>query len=66
MSALVPSADAQQLTILLASKGIKDLAYLRVFARMSTRDDWLRDLVRERKISEIQMRVLREILESRM
>ncbi|KAI0718055.1 hypothetical protein C8T65DRAFT_100532 [Cerioporus squamosus] len=63
LSALVPPADGQRLAELLASKGIKDLAYMRVLARMSTRDSWLEELVREGKITEIQMRVLQEILE---
>ncbi|RPD76261.1 hypothetical protein L226DRAFT_611677 [Lentinus tigrinus ALCF2SS1-7] len=65
VSARFPRPDAQHLAKLLASKGIKDLSYLKVFARMSTRDGWLAELVREGAITEIQMRVLREILESR-
>ncbi|RDX50865.1 hypothetical protein OH76DRAFT_1436523 [Lentinus brumalis] len=63
VTALVPPTDAQRLTELLASKGITNLAYMRVLARMSTRDSWLEELVREEKITEIQMRVLQEILE---
>ncbi len=63
VAALVPPTDAQRLTELLASKGITNLAYMRVLARMSTRDSWLEELVLEEKITEIQMRVLQEILE---
>ncbi|TFK86505.1 hypothetical protein K466DRAFT_149110 [Polyporus arcularius HHB13444] len=63
VAALVPPTDGQRLTELLASKGITNLAYMRVLARMSTRDSWLEELVLEEKITEIQMRVLQEILE---
>ena len=40
-----------------------DTAYLRVFARMSSRDAWLSELCQKGELSEIQMRVVRELLE---
>ncbi|PIL24849.1 hypothetical protein GSI_12735 [Ganoderma sinense ZZ0214-1] len=40
----IPPADAQRITKLFASLGITDLAYLRAFARMESRDAWLREM----------------------
>lgn len=48
---------------LFASFGISDLAYLKIFARMHSRDGWLSELRQKGDISEIQMRVLRELLD---
>lgn len=59
----LPRADAQRLVDLFKSKGIDDIAYLRVMARMGTRDRWLNELREKGEMSEIQMRVVREVLE---
>ncbi|KAI0730888.1 hypothetical protein C8Q76DRAFT_793014 [Earliella scabrosa] len=63
LSADLPRRDAERLTALFRSFGIADVAYLRVFARMSTRDAWLNELCQKGDLSEIQMRVVRELLE---
>ena len=60
----IPRADAERLAGILASAGIADVSYLRVLACMRGRDDWLREMRDKEQISEIQMRVLQEILRS--
>ncbi|KAI0741321.1 hypothetical protein C8Q80DRAFT_1273784 [Daedaleopsis nitida] len=59
----LPRTDAQRLVDLFTSKGVADIAYLRVMARMGTRDGWLNELREKGELSEIQMRVVREVLE---
>ncbi|RDX50850.1 hypothetical protein OH76DRAFT_367875 [Lentinus brumalis] len=58
----LPEADAKRVTQLLASVGVVDAAYLRVLARMHGRDGWLCEMRDKGEMTEIQMRVLREIL----
>ncbi len=60
----LPAQDVERLALLFASMGIADLVYLRVLARMHSRDGWLRELREKGAVTEIQMRVLREMLES--
>ncbi|KAI0718066.1 hypothetical protein C8T65DRAFT_693998 [Cerioporus squamosus] len=45
--------DARRIVQLFASFGIKDLAYLRVFARMHSRDGWLDEMHQKGELSEI-------------
>lgn len=59
----LPRGDAERLAALFASFGITNTAYLRVMARMDSRDAWLGEMREEGVLSEIQMRVLREMLE---
>ncbi|TFK85505.1 hypothetical protein K466DRAFT_601118 [Polyporus arcularius HHB13444] len=59
----IPRMDAQHLTRLLASFGIATSEYLRALARMHSRDVWLLELLGQKKVSEIQMRILRDILD---
>ncbi|KAI0718065.1 hypothetical protein C8T65DRAFT_639890 [Cerioporus squamosus] len=58
----LPGADADRLVKLLASMGVVNTAYLRVLAKMHGRDSWLREMRDKGELTEIQMRVLREIL----
>ncbi len=58
----LPQADADRLVKLLASVGVTDPAYLRVLAKMHGRDDWLREMRDKGELTEIQMRIVREIL----
>ena len=60
----LPAVDATRLTHLLASFGVTDLTYLHVLARMITRDQWLDELREQGQLTEIQMRVLREVLDT--
>ncbi len=62
VGAYIPHADTQRLVRLFASFGIKDIAYLRVFARMDSRDSWLNEMQQKGEVSEIQMRVIQELL----
>ncbi|KAI1796799.1 hypothetical protein LXA43DRAFT_1153842 [Ganoderma leucocontextum] len=59
----IPPADALRITELFASLGISDMVYLRVFARMESRNEWLREMRENGQLSEIQMRILRDMLE---
>ncbi|RDX50930.1 hypothetical protein OH76DRAFT_1481978 [Lentinus brumalis] len=59
----IPRKDAPHLTRLLASFGIASSEYLGALARMHSRDVWLLELLGQKKVSEIQMRILRDILE---
>ncbi|RPD64074.1 hypothetical protein L226DRAFT_611689 [Lentinus tigrinus ALCF2SS1-7] len=59
----IPRADAERIAQLLASLGIATGEYLGVMARMKSRDVWLLELRGQNKISEIQMRILRNILD---
>ncbi|TFK92624.1 hypothetical protein K466DRAFT_212288 [Polyporus arcularius HHB13444] len=63
VGASIPHADAQRLVRLFASFGIKDIVYLRVFARMDSRDSWLDEMQQKGEVSEIQMRVIQELLD---
>ncbi|TFK92625.1 hypothetical protein K466DRAFT_212281 [Polyporus arcularius HHB13444] len=58
----LPQADADHLVELLASMGVTDPSYLRVFSKMHGRDDWLREMRDKGEMTEIQMRILQEIL----
>ncbi|RDX50849.1 hypothetical protein OH76DRAFT_367927 [Lentinus brumalis] len=58
----LPQADADRLVKLLASMGVTDPLYLRVFSKMHGRDDWLREMRDKGELTEIQMRIMREIL----
>ena len=59
----LPRDDAHRLAKLFRQSGIRDEAYLRVFARMSTRDGWLIELCAKGVLTEIQMRVVKEALD---
>lgn len=59
----IPPADAQRITKLFASQGINDMAYLRAFARMESRDAWLREMRDNDELTEIHVRILRDMLE---
>ncbi len=59
----IPRKDAPHLTRLLASFGIASSEYLGALARMHSRDVWLLELLGQKKVSEIQMRILRDILD---
>ncbi|KAI0718002.1 hypothetical protein C8T65DRAFT_99570 [Cerioporus squamosus] len=59
----IPHTDAQHLARLLASMGVVTREYLGTLARMKSRDVWLLELCGQQRISEIQMRILRDILE---
>ncbi len=63
LDSCLPPADAKRLAHLFASFGIKDLAYLYVLARMRTRDRWLDELRGKGHLTEIQLRVVREVLD---
>ncbi|KAI0642073.1 hypothetical protein C8Q79DRAFT_1121993 [Trametes meyenii] len=58
----IPRAAAERVARLLASQGIEGRAWLRVFARMGTRDAWLREMRDGGHMTEIEVRVLREVL----
>lgn len=58
----IPPADAQRITEFFLSLGINSMAYLRAFARMESRDTWLREMQENGDLSEIQMRILRDML----
>ena len=58
----IPPADAQRITELFASLGIGNMAYLWAFARMESRDAWLGEMRENGELSEIQMRILRDML----
>ncbi|KAI0718038.1 hypothetical protein C8T65DRAFT_737559 [Cerioporus squamosus] len=58
----IPSADAHILARLLASFRIATGEYLRALAQMQSHDVWLLELRAQKKVSEIQMRILHDIL----
>ncbi|KAI0358158.1 hypothetical protein OH77DRAFT_1435346 [Trametes cingulata] len=60
----LPESDATRIADLFASFGVSDGAYMRVFARMASRDAWLRELSQRGQLSEIQMFVVRDVLET--
>ncbi|OSD05416.1 hypothetical protein PYCCODRAFT_1475455 [Trametes coccinea BRFM310] len=60
----LPLSDAEHIAGVLASLGIRDKAYLRVLSRLSSRDQWLVELQETGKLTEIQVRVVREIIEN--
>ncbi|KAL7280670.1 hypothetical protein ACG7TL_005609 [Trametes sanguinea] len=60
----IPLSDAEHIAGVLASLGIRDKAYLRVLSRLSSRDQWLVKLQETGKLTEIQVRVVREIIEN--
>ncbi|KAI0675649.1 hypothetical protein C8Q78DRAFT_339444 [Trametes maxima] len=53
----IPPAAAERIARLLASQGIEGRAWLRVFARMGTRDAWLREMRDEGRMTEIEYRL---------
>ncbi|TBU21225.1 hypothetical protein BD311DRAFT_783028 [Dichomitus squalens] len=59
----VPPADAQWIEEMLAGFGVNDSTYLQGFARMASRDEWLRELRDSGELTEIQMRMIRDMLE---
>lgn len=63
IAAGLPREDATRLAEVFRTYGIADSAYMRVFARMSSRDAWLDELCQSGVLSVIQMRVVREVLE---
>ena len=58
----IPRADAGHLARLLASFGISTEVYLGALARMKSRDVWLLEMRGQNELSEIQMRIMRDIL----
>lgn len=48
----------------LGSLGVHNVRYLRVLGRMKTRNTWLKELRAEGRLTEIQVRVVRELVES--
>ncbi|KAL7280671.1 hypothetical protein ACG7TL_005610 [Trametes sanguinea] len=58
----LPPTDATRIARVLASLGIRDVGYLRVLAGMRSRDVWLQELRAKGQLSEIELRVLQEIL----
>ncbi|KAI0730870.1 hypothetical protein C8Q76DRAFT_716489 [Earliella scabrosa] len=63
LSLPLPRPDAERIAALFTTLGIKDMSYLRMFARMYARDGWLRELRQVGQLSEIEMRLLREMLD---
>ena len=63
VTAGLPREDATRLAEVFKTYGVADSAYMRVFARMSSRDTWLEELRQTGVLTVIQMRVVREILE---
>ena len=59
----LPVPDVERIHALLHAQGVSDIAYLRVLARMHSRDGWLHEMREKGEVSEIQMRVLREMLQ---
>ncbi|KAI0363118.1 hypothetical protein BV20DRAFT_1069650 [Pilatotrama ljubarskyi] len=59
----LPIPDAVHITGVLASLGISDTAHLLVLARMASRDAWLAELREKGRLTEIQVRVVHEMLE---
>ncbi|KAI0664546.1 hypothetical protein C8Q70DRAFT_1050007 [Cubamyces menziesii] len=59
----LPHTDAERIVELLGTLGIGDIQYLRVLGNMASCDVWLQELKAEGKLSEIELRVLREILD---
>ncbi|KAI0363117.1 hypothetical protein BV20DRAFT_976020 [Pilatotrama ljubarskyi] len=59
-----PVTDVTRIAELFTSFGVSDPAYMRVFARMCSRDAWLRELRERGELSEIQMLVVRDVLET--
>ncbi|KAI9062788.1 hypothetical protein FKP32DRAFT_1593466 [Trametes sanguinea] len=58
----LPRDDAARIAQLLSSLGIGDIRYLRVLAGLRSRDAWLQELKVKGQLSEIELRVLQEIL----
>lgn len=63
VASALPRADAEHLAGVLASLGVTNAAYLRVFGKMRTRDAWLEELRVVGRLTEIQARVVRELVE---
>ncbi|KAI0820275.1 hypothetical protein BC628DRAFT_1341711 [Trametes gibbosa] len=60
----LPRADADRIALLLAGKGIASVAYLRVFAVLKSREAWLLDMCGAGLLSEVQARVVSEMLDT--
>lgn len=58
----LPLEDTEHITDLLAALGVSNMDYMRVLARMSSTRDWLHEQRDEGKLTEVQMRLLCEIL----
>lgn len=60
----LPRADADRIALLLAGKGIASVAYLRVFAGLGSREAWLLEMCEAGLLSEVQARVVCDILDA--
>ncbi len=58
----LPLDDAEHIVDLLEDRGVSNMAYMRVLARMSSTRGWLREQRDKGELTEVQMRLLREIL----
>ncbi|KAI1796796.1 hypothetical protein LXA43DRAFT_576135 [Ganoderma leucocontextum] len=59
----LPLEDAEHIVDLLAASGVSTIAYMRVLSRMASTKDWLREERDNGELTEVQMRLLREIFE---
>ncbi|KAI8996453.1 hypothetical protein BD414DRAFT_478017 [Trametes punicea] len=59
----LPYADAERIVRLLASLGIKNLQFLRVLSNMISCNDWLQELKTAGQLNELELRLIREILD---
>ena len=62
LSFRLPQDDAERIARVFASYGIVDVAYLRVLAGLPSREHWLAELRAKGDLSEIQMLVVRDML----
>lgn len=62
IASALPRADAEHLVGVLASLGVTNAAYLRVFGKMCTQDAWLEELRVVGHLTEIQARVVHELV----
>ncbi|KAH9851948.1 hypothetical protein C2E23DRAFT_215198 [Lenzites betulinus] len=60
----LPRADADRIALLLAGKGIASVAYLRVFAGLGSREAWLLEMCEAGLLSEVQSRVVCDMLDA--
>ncbi|KAL1940693.1 hypothetical protein VTO73DRAFT_7734 [Trametes versicolor] len=60
---MLPAADVERISALFASHGVGEGAYVRVFARMISRDAWLRELRERGLLSEMQFFVVRDVFD---
>ncbi|KAI9062787.1 hypothetical protein FKP32DRAFT_1593465 [Trametes sanguinea] len=64
MEFAIPQSDAEHIAGVLASLGIRDKNYLRVLSKLSSWGRWLAELQETGKLTEIQVRVVSEIVEN--